>query len=92
MQPNQYAVHEVQHKQQNQIFLHQNLPPLQYYNGYQQQTEIPKAPIAFESQRLNYQPEVTIGNHIQSVQQKAITDKYTKPISKGIGRNQSVTK
>ncbi|XP_011334362.1 uncharacterized protein LOC105277601 [Ooceraea biroi] len=85
VQHNQYAVHEVQYKQPNQILPQQNLPPLQYYSGYQQQAEIPTksvVPIAFESQRLNYHPEVVVGNHIQSVQQKAVTEKYAKPINK----------
>ncbi|KAL0114777.1 hypothetical protein PUN28_011824 [Cardiocondyla obscurior] len=84
LQPNQYSVHEAQYKQPSQI-LSQNAPPLQYYSGYQQQVEIPAkdiAPIAFESQKLSYQPEVAVGNHIQSVQQKAITEKYTKAINK----------
>jgi len=84
LQPNQYSVHESQYKQPSQI-LSQNVPPLQYYSGYQQQAEIPPkdiAPIAFESQKLNYQPEVAVGNHIQSVQQKAVTEKYTKAINK----------
>lgn len=40
-------------------------------------------PIAYESQKLNYQPEIVVGNHIQSVQQKAVTEKYTKAINKG---------
>ncbi|XP_011694460.1 PREDICTED: uncharacterized protein LOC105453884 isoform X2 [Wasmannia auropunctata] len=83
IQPNQYAVHEAQYKQPSQILPQQNIPPLQYYGGYQQQVEIPAkgiAPIAFESQKLNYQPEIVVGNHIQSVQQKAVTDKYTKAI------------
>lgn len=41
------------------------------------------APIAYEPQKLNYQPEIAVGNHIQSVQQKAVTEKYTKAINKG---------
>ncbi|XP_039304306.1 uncharacterized protein LOC105194912 isoform X2 [Solenopsis invicta] len=84
IQANQYAVQEAQYKQPNQILLQQNIPPVQYYGGYQQQVEIPKgiAPIAFESQKLNYQPEIEVGNHIQSVQQKAVTEKYTKAINK----------
>ncbi|XP_032664828.1 uncharacterized protein LOC116841240 isoform X3 [Odontomachus brunneus] len=85
IQPNQYAVHEAQYQQQNQI-LPQNIPPIQYYNGYQQQVEVPTKnvlPNAFESQKLNYQPEVVVGNHIQSVQQKAVTEKYIKPVNKG---------
>lgn len=77
---------EVQYKQPNQILPQQSLPPLQYYSEYQQQAQIPAknlAPIAFASQRLNYQPEVVVGNHIQSVQQKVVTEKYAKPVSKG---------
>jgi len=62
----------------------QNILPVQYYDGYQQQVEIPKGtPNAFESQKLNYQPEIVVGNHIQSIQQKAVTEKYTKAINKG---------
>lgn len=86
VQPNQYSVHEAQFKQPNQILPQQNIPPIQYYSGYQQQVEIPTKgipPIAFESQKLSYQPEIVVGNHIQSVQQKAVTEKYTKAITKG---------
>lgn len=90
IQPNQYAetIHETQYKQINQITpdVHTNVAPLQQYDGYQQQSEIPAksvAPIVFEFQKLNYQPEVTVGNHIQSVQQKAVTEKYTKPVNRG---------
>ncbi|XP_011874262.1 PREDICTED: RNA polymerase II degradation factor 1-like [Vollenhovia emeryi] len=85
VQPNQYAVHEAQYKQPSQILPQQNIPPVQYYSGYQQQVEIPAkgiAPIAFEHQKLNYQPEIAVGNHIQSVQQKAVTEKYTKTVNK----------
>jgi hypothetical protein len=86
VQPNQYDVHETQYRQPNQILLQQNIPPEQYYSGYQQQTEAPAktaASIAFESQKLNYQPEIAVGNHIQSIQQKAVTEKYIKTINKG---------
>ncbi|XP_011149730.1 uncharacterized protein LOC105189370 isoform X2 [Harpegnathos saltator] len=76
-----------QQYQQSPILTQQNIPLLQYnYNGYQQQVEVPTkgaAPNAFEAQKLNYQPEVVVGNHIQSVQQKAVTDKYTKTSNKG---------
>ncbi|XP_012226771.2 putative mediator of RNA polymerase II transcription subunit 12 isoform X1 [Linepithema humile] len=85
IQPNQYAVQETQYRQPNQILLQQNIPSVQYYSEYQQQTEAPAktaAPIAFESQKLNYQPEIVVGNHIQSVQQKAVTEKYTKPVNR----------
>ncbi|XP_071634040.1 uncharacterized protein [Temnothorax longispinosus] len=84
-QPNQYSVHEAQYKQPSQILPQQNIPPAQYYGGYQQQIEIAAkgiAPIAFESQKLNYQPEIPVGNYIQSVQQKAVTEKYTKAVNK----------
>jgi len=86
VQPNQYSVHESQYKQPSQILPQQNILPVQYYGGYQQQVEIPAkgtAPIAFESQKLNYQPEIVVGNQIQSIQQKAVTEKYTKAINKG---------
>jgi len=86
VQPNQYSVHESQYKQPSQILPQQSIPPVQYYSGYQQQVEISAkgaAPIAFESQKLNYQPEIVVGNHIQSIQQKAVTEKYTKGINKG---------
>lgn len=78
----------MQYKQFGQITpdVHTNVAPLQQYDGYQQQSEIPTksvAPISFESQKLNYQPEVTVGNHIQSVQQKAVTEKYTKTLNRG---------
>lgn len=73
--------------QQNQILPQPNIPPQQYYNGYQQQLEVPTKGIvpnaAFESQKFHYQPEVVVGNQIQSVQQKAVTEKYTKSASKG---------
>ncbi|XP_028051066.2 uncharacterized protein LOC105838808 isoform X2 [Monomorium pharaonis] len=83
IQPNQYPVNEAQYQQQS--LLQQNIPPIQYYNGYQQQVEIPAkgiAPFAFESQKLNYQPEIEVGNQVQSIQQKAVTEKYTKAINK----------
>lgn len=86
IQPNQYSVHEAQYQQSNQILPEQNIPPVQYYNGYQQQAEISVKGVtnnAFDSQKLNYQPEIVVGNHIQSVQQKAVTDKYTKAVNKG---------
>jgi len=76
----------VQYKQPSQILPQQNIPSIQYYNiygGYQQQTEIPARDVAFESQKLSYQPEIVVGNHVQSIQQKAITEKYTKAINKG---------
>ncbi|XP_018396185.1 PREDICTED: uncharacterized protein LOC108774545 isoform X2 [Cyphomyrmex costatus] len=84
VQNNQYLVQEAQYKQPSQILPQQSIPPIQYYDGYQQQVEIAKgiSPIAFESQKLNYQPEIVVGNHIQSVQQKAVTEKYTKAINK----------
>ncbi|XP_072742976.1 uncharacterized protein [Anoplolepis gracilipes] len=85
IQPTQYAVHEVQYKQPSQILSQQNIPSYQYYRGYQQQTETPTksdASIAFEPQKLSYQPEIVVGNHVQSIQQKAITEKYTKAINK----------
>ncbi|XP_011261583.1 uncharacterized protein LOC105254524 isoform X1 [Camponotus floridanus] len=82
VQPNQYAVQEVQYKQPSQILPQQNIPSIQYYGGYQQQTEIPARDVAFESQKLNYQPEIVVGNQVQSIQQKAITEKYTKAINK----------
>lgn len=87
VQPNQYDLHEAQYRQPNQILLQQSIPPVQYYSGYQQQTEAPEKTAAsiasFESQKLNYQPEIVVGNHIQSVQQKAVTEKYTKSVNKG---------
>ncbi|XP_070148899.1 uncharacterized protein [Polyergus mexicanus] len=85
VQPNQYAVQEVQYKQPSQILPQQNILPIQYYRGYQQQAEIPAkgvSSIAYESQKFSYQPEITVGNHIQSIQQKAITEKYTKAVNK----------
>ncbi|XP_050454834.1 uncharacterized protein LOC126853277 isoform X1 [Cataglyphis hispanica] len=81
IQPNQYAVHEVQYKQPSQILPQQHILPIQYYRGYQQQQEIPAkgvTSIAYESQKFTYQPEIAVGNHIQNIQQKAITEKYTK--------------
>ncbi|XP_029157351.1 uncharacterized protein LOC114929764 isoform X2 [Nylanderia fulva] len=83
-QPNQYSVHEAQYKQPSQI-LTQQIPSIQYYREYQQQAEIPTnagASTVFESQKLSYQPEIPIGNYIQSVQQKAATEKYIKAGSK----------
>ncbi|XP_011639200.1 probable basic-leucine zipper transcription factor I isoform X2 [Pogonomyrmex barbatus] len=81
IQPNPYSVNEAQYNP-SQILPQQNIQPIQYYGGYQQQVEIPTKGIAFESQKLNYQPEIAVGNHIQSVQQKAVTEKYTKTINK----------
>ncbi|KAG7197250.1 hypothetical protein KM043_018373 [Ampulex compressa] len=87
--PNKYAVHENayqhQHQQQNTVLPEQNVSPLQYYSGYQQQPGFSAkdvAPSNLESQQYLYQPEIIVGNQLQSVQQKGFADKYAKTSNK----------
>ncbi|XP_015593180.1 uncharacterized protein LOC107266813 isoform X2 [Cephus cinctus] len=63
----------------------QNTLPLQYYTGYQQSDvgqKIVSSPQAAYEQQQFYQPEVVVGNQIQSVQQKAATERYVQDANK----------
>ncbi|XP_012278402.1 uncharacterized protein LOC105698601 [Orussus abietinus] len=83
-----YSANEVAYQPQNSILQadRQNLQPLQYFADYQQQAEIGQKSVAqgaYEPQQLLLQqPEVTVGNQIQSTQQKVVTEKYLKSPNK----------
>lgn len=86
VQTNKYTPREQVYQQQNSILPEQTVPQ-QYYNEYQQQQPPPQkviAPNVYESQQLVYQPEVTVGNQLQTTQQKTVTAKYAKTANKGI--------
>ncbi|XP_034183065.1 uncharacterized protein LOC117605611 isoform X2 [Osmia lignaria lignaria] len=78
-----YATKEQAYQQQNNILQEQIQSP-RYYNEYQQQSFAAKgiAPNIYETQQLVYQPEVNVGNQLQSTQQKTITAKYSKNVNK----------
>nr|XP_031843520.1 uncharacterized protein LOC116431781 [Nomia melanderi] len=82
VQPNKYVTKEQVYQQNN--VLPEQPPPPQYYNEYQQPSLPPKgiAPNHYESQQFIYQPEVLVGNQLQTVQQKAVTAKYSKNVNK----------
>ncbi|KAK9299011.1 hypothetical protein QLX08_007840 [Tetragonisca angustula] len=83
VQPGKYAKKEQIYQQQNNY--QEQILPQRYYNEYQQEPLLfPKriAPNVYESQQLAYQPEVNIGNQLQSVQQKVISSKFTKNVNK----------
>ncbi|XP_076659394.1 uncharacterized protein LOC143362817 isoform X2 [Halictus rubicundus] len=79
VQPSKYVPKEQVYQQQNTVVPEQPPPP-QYYTDYQQPPPYPReiAPNYYESQQLIYQPEVVVGNQMQTVQQKAATAKYAK--------------
>ncbi|CAD1480395.1 unnamed protein product, partial [Heterotrigona itama] len=84
VQPSKYAKKEQVYQQQNN-YQEQILPQRYYHNEYQQQPLLfPKrtASNVYESQQLAYQPEVNIGNQLQSVQQKVVSSKFTKNANK----------
>ncbi|XP_076173379.1 uncharacterized protein LOC143149696 [Ptiloglossa arizonensis] len=84
VQTNKYTPREQVYQQQNSILPEQTVPQ-QYYNEYQQQQPPPQkviAPNVYESQQLVYQPEVTVGNQLQTTQQKTVTAKYAKTANK----------
>ncbi|XP_076621677.1 uncharacterized protein LOC143342079 [Colletes latitarsis] len=74
VQQNKYVTRGQVYQQQNNVLPEQTLP-LQYYNQYQQQQPPPNV---YETQRLIYQPEVTVGNQLQATQQKSATAKYAR--------------
>ncbi|XP_017799446.1 PREDICTED: uncharacterized protein LOC108580246 [Habropoda laboriosa] len=81
---NRYTTKEQDYPQQNNVMNEQVLPP-RYYNEYQQQLPLPaKEPASnlYGPQQFSYQPEVNVGNQLQSVQQKTITAKYGKNVNK----------
>ncbi|XP_076283582.1 uncharacterized protein LOC143210542 isoform X2 [Lasioglossum baleicum] len=77
VQPSKYVPKEQVYQQQNTVLPEQ---PPQYYTDYQQPPPPPRevAPNYYESQQLTYQPEVLVGNQMQTVQQKAASAKYAK--------------
>ncbi|XP_076237885.1 uncharacterized protein LOC143181389 [Calliopsis andreniformis] len=84
VQLNKYVPRQQVYQQQNNILPEQTLPP-QYYNEYQQQSPLPVkgvVPNVYESQQLVYQPELVVGNQLQSVQQKTVGAKYGKNVNK----------
>lgn len=84
VQPNRYVTKEQVYQQTNE--LPKQPPPPQYYNEYQQQPAFPSkviAPSQYEPQQFVYQPEVLVGNQLQTVQQKVVTAKYSKNGNKG---------
>nr|XP_012150187.1 PREDICTED: uncharacterized protein LOC100875777 isoform X1 [Megachile rotundata]XP_012150190.1 PREDICTED: uncharacterized protein LOC100875777 isoform X2 [Megachile rotundata] len=62
--------------QQNNVLSEQI--PQRYYNDQQPLLAKGIAPNVYETQQLAYQPEISVGNQLQSTQQKTITAKYTK--------------
>lgn len=54
--------------------------PIQYYTELVPESS-PQA--THKSQQIVYQPEVIVGNKIQTLQQKAAADKYIKSFNKG---------
>lgn len=58
---------------------------MQQYTEYQQQTGVASKnlPTIYNSQQSIYQPEINVGNQVQSFQQKAITHKFIKGPNKG---------
>nr|XP_033339214.1 paternally-expressed gene 3 protein-like isoform X1 [Megalopta genalis] len=84
-QPGRYvAKDQVYQQQQNTVLPEQSPPPPpppQYFIDYQQPSATPPkeaAPNYYEPQQLIYQPEVIVGNQMQTVQQKTVTAKYAQ--------------
>ncbi|XP_053997372.1 uncharacterized protein LOC128886473 [Hylaeus anthracinus] len=79
-QYNKYTTREQVYQQQNSILPEQ--PLQQYYIDYQQQKQPPPqrliGPNVYEPQQFIYRPEVTVGNQLQTTQQKTVTAKYAK--------------
>ncbi|KAL2731912.1 myb-like protein AA [Vespula squamosa] len=68
----------------NEIIYQSSGQPLQQYTEYQQQTGIASknVPTIYNSQQSIYQPEINVGNQVQSFQQKAVTHKFIKSPNK----------
>ncbi|XP_076763144.1 uncharacterized protein LOC143430654 [Xylocopa sonorina] len=84
-QSNKYAAKEQVYQQQNNILPQEQILPPRYYNEYQQQQQLTTkgiTPNVYESQQLAYQPEVSVGNRLQSVQQRTVAAKYAKNFNK----------
>ncbi|XP_046624323.1 adhesive plaque matrix protein-like [Neodiprion virginianus] len=88
VQPEAYS-QDLQAYQQQQQLLAQ--APQQFYNPASYQAEAYQSPkiapqISYQSQvtdGLSYQPEISVGNQIQSYQQKYAAQKFSQGISKG---------
>ncbi|CAK9806542.1 hypothetical protein ANTPLA_LOCUS4927 [Anthophora plagiata] len=84
VQSARYTTKEQDYPQQNNVVSEQILPQ-RYYNEYQQQLSLPVKGVAantYEPQQFSYQPEVNVGNQLQTIQQKTIAAKYAKNVNK----------
>ncbi|XP_015173884.1 PREDICTED: adenylate cyclase, terminal-differentiation specific-like isoform X2 [Polistes dominula] len=75
--PEEYRQHN---KYSNEIIYQQSNQPLQQYHEYQQQTQ--NIPTIYNSESTIYQPEINVGNQVQTLQQKVVGQKYGKNSNK----------
>ncbi|XP_014606484.1 PREDICTED: putative mediator of RNA polymerase II transcription subunit 12 [Polistes canadensis] len=69
--PEEYRNHN---KYSNEIIYQQSNQPLQQYHEYQQQTK--HIPTYYNPESTIYQPEINVGNQVQTLQQKVVGQKF----------------